>query len=111
MNAPRAERRRLPNRRRSLSFPVEYEGQRFTASVSQFADGRIAELFLTSPKTGTGIAAVAHDAAIIISIALQSGVTVEALVHSIKRTVTGEPASLIGAALIAVAAIERESRS
>jgi hypothetical protein len=42
------ERKRLPNRRCNESFAFALDGLCFTATVSWFADGRIAELFLNN---------------------------------------------------------------
>ena len=43
---PEAVREHLPNRRGSLSYQFEHSGFTFTATVSKFADGRLAEIFL-----------------------------------------------------------------
>jgi hypothetical protein len=103
-----APRHRLPNRRASVTFDIRHEGQAFAETLSHFSDGRTAELFLNSRGSSTSsIAALAHDASILISLGLQTGLTLEQLVHSIKKTASGEPASLIGAALMAALEVER----
>ena len=50
------ERRRLPNCRSSETFDIESQGLQFTATVSRFADGRVAEIFLQNHKAGTRLA-------------------------------------------------------
>jgi hypothetical protein len=46
------ERQRLPNRRASVSFDFKVAGLHYTATVSQFPDGRIGELFLDQRRAG-----------------------------------------------------------
>jgi hypothetical protein len=48
-------RRRLPNRRFSESFNVEAQGMKFTATVSRFDDGSLAEIFLTNHRAGSDV--------------------------------------------------------
>ena len=100
------QRTRPLNRRACETIDVCHEGHAVALTASRRGDGTILEMFLSSPKTGTGIAAVAHDAAIVISIALQSCTTVADLLHSIKRNADGNPSSLIGTALDALARLE-----
>jgi hypothetical protein len=46
-------RRRLPNRRFSETFAVEAQGMKFTATVSRFDDGSLAEICLTNHRAGS----------------------------------------------------------
>ena len=66
-----SQRTRLPNRRSSESFTFEVDGLRFTATVSHFPNGEIAELFLNNHKVGNQADTNARDAAILLSFALQ----------------------------------------
>ena len=66
-------RERLPNRRASSIFEFEINGLRYTASISRFADGRIAEIFLQNHKPGSQSDSNARDAAVASSLALQFG--------------------------------------
>jgi hypothetical protein len=63
-------RHRLANRRSSENFSFELDGMRFTATISRYADGRIAELFLNNHKAGNQVDTNARDAAIILSFAV-----------------------------------------
>lgn len=84
MRGPRAsptKRERLPNRRRSEIFGFEHDGHRYLATVSRFADGRPAELFLGCGKAGAAVSAHAQDAAILTSLLLQHGVSPAAIEH------------------------------
>ena len=112
MSSP--HRQRLPNRRPSHTETLEVAGQPFTASVGfDPEDGRPRELFLTAGKEGSLINAMLADAAVVISVALQHGVSAKALAKSVGRLPEGPvtpadldrdkpariPASPIGAAL------------
>jgi hypothetical protein len=46
-------RQRLPNRRDSICFDLEIAGLRYTATVSRFPDGSVAEIFLQNHKPGS----------------------------------------------------------
>jgi hypothetical protein len=110
------ERRRLPNRRPAETVAIEVDGIIFTASVGFGVDGRPAELFLGGAKDGSGMAAILNDAAVIISLALQHGISAAALAKSVARVpdVLDGPAvraaSVIGAALDLVASYEAAAR-
>jgi hypothetical protein len=66
-------RQRLPNRRRSETFDVEAAGLHYTATVSRFADGSVAEIFVANHKRGNASDVAARDAGILISLCLQFG--------------------------------------
>jgi hypothetical protein len=93
------ERERLTNRRASLIFDVEANGLRFTASVSCFPDGRLAELFIDNHKAGSAVGTLVRDSAIILSFALQHGANVEAIRRALCRDSEGQPLGPIGVAL------------
>lgn len=69
---------------------------------------RVAEVFINCAKTTSAQAANARDAAILISLALQHGVTLDTLRHGLTRDQTYEgkepPSSIAGHALDLVAA-------
>jgi hypothetical protein len=76
------QRERLPNRRASEVFQFHHEGHSYTASVSRFPDGRLAEVFLDTAKAGSTIQAHAQNSAVLASLALQFGVSPQAIAHS-----------------------------
>lgn len=107
-------RDRLPNRRPNESETLEVNGQKFTACVGfDPATGWPREIFLNGDKEGSHFDAILSDAATVISVALQHGVPVAALVKSVGRApelatepgsflqlaAGSKPASPIGAAL------------
>jgi ribonucleoside-diphosphate reductase alpha chain len=91
-------RERLPNRRRNESFAFSHAGLGFPASIGFFPDGRIAEIFLSSNKPGSPIEAIARDAAVTVSIALQFGADLETIRQALTKDHDGGPATAIGAA-------------
>ena len=102
-----AERRRLPDRRASVSFNFTLDSFDYVATVSSFADGALAEIFLGNGKAGSGSDANAKDAAIIASIALQFGVPVDVIRHAVLRDGRGRAAGPLGTALDILAERER----
>ena len=99
-----AERANLPERRELTRFASVFEGQRYAIDYACFSNGRVAEIFVTAEKTASAAEAIARDAAIVISIGLQHGVPPEALRKAMTRDARGEPLSIVGHALDAVAA-------
>jgi hypothetical protein len=92
-------RERLSNRRKCLSTEFRHWRPRFTLATGYFADGRLAEIFLSSNQVGPSIEAMARDCAILVSIALQRGAHIETLRHALTCDHDGGPATAIGAAL------------
>jgi len=92
-------RERLPNRRQCESFEFRHAGLDFTLCAGSYPDGRIAEIFLSSNKPGSPIEAIARDAAVTVSIALQFGADLETIRQALTRDHDGGPATLLGAAL------------
>ena len=92
-------RERLPDRRPHEVIAVRHGGFDYRAGVGRFDDGRLGEIFLTAAKTGTLIDGWAHDAAIVVSIALQHGAAPETIRHALGREHDGGPATAIGLVL------------
>jgi hypothetical protein len=96
-------RERLPNRRQCESFELRHHALAFTCCAGFYPDGRIAEVFLSSNKPGSPIEAIARDAAITVSIALQFGADLQTIRAALTRDHDGGPATPLGAALDALA--------
>ena len=92
------ERERLANRRNHEVLDFEHGGFEYTAGIARFADGRLAEIFLNVAKSGTPLETQARDAAIVASIALQHGATVDTIRHALTRNVDGSASGALGAA-------------
>jgi hypothetical protein len=100
-----AERERLPNLRPALTFDIESEEQRYAVTIGWFPDGRPAEVFLsTNGRAGSHADTIARDAAIVASIALQHGASVETLRRALCRDAHGRPSGALGVALDMIAA-------
>jgi hypothetical protein len=98
-------RERLGNRRRNESFEFRHAGLAFTLCVGFYRDGRIAEIFLSSHKPGSPIEAIARDAAVTVSIALQHGADLATIRRALTKDHDGGPATLLGTALDALAGV------
>jgi ribonucleoside-diphosphate reductase alpha chain len=77
-----------------VRFTVEHDGARYTATLSKFDDGRIAEIFLDAAKPDSQLAVHANDAAVLASLLLQHGC--EAAV--IRRSISGPIATALAQA-------------
>jgi ribonucleoside-diphosphate reductase alpha chain len=94
-----AARERLPNRHASEQIAFTCGAFKFIATVSRFPDGRLREIFLTNGKCGSGSDTSARDAAVVASIALQHGVSVEVLRGALMRDNQGRPSGPLGVVL------------
>lgn len=92
-------RRRLPNRRAAETFAFTVGGLRYIATISKFADGTVAEIFIGNGKAGSDSDTAARDSAVVASIALQHGVPVEVLRHALMRNPDGSACGPLGVAL------------
>lgn len=94
-----AQRMRLPNRRPAETIAFERDGSQFRMTVGHFPDGRVGEIFLNADRGDSLLDVLASDAAILASLALQHGCSLQEITHALKRDVRGTAASPIGAAL------------
>ena len=96
-NAP--ARKRLPNRRAAETLAFERDNLKYHMTIGLYPDGRVGEIFLNAEHSNSLLDTLAHDAAILASLALQHGCTLETIAHAIKRDGYGVAASPIGQAL------------
>jgi len=92
-------RQRLANRRGSQTFSFDCNGLRYLATISHFANGELAEIFINNAKAGSHSDSAAKDSAVVASIALQHGVPVEVIRKALLRDSQGRASSPLGAAL------------
>jgi hypothetical protein len=92
-------RNRLPNRRPAETIAFERDGSQYCLTIGYFPDGSVGEIFLNHDRGDSLLDVLASDAAILCSLALQHGCTLETIAHAIKRDGQGIAASPIGAAL------------
>jgi hypothetical protein len=98
------ERERLPNRRPTENREIRHQNFTFVASIGKYPDGRIAEIFIASRKSGSDMATAMRDASIVASIAFQHGVSPETTRHALGRNSDGSAASPLGVVLDQLAA-------
>lgn len=99
-----AARERPENRRASetVSFEVNRDGVppiAYTATISFFPDGRVADLFLRAGKAGNDLSIQANETALAVSMALQHGTPLETIRKAMPRTNDGRPEGAIGTLL------------
>jgi hypothetical protein len=92
-------RETMPWRRSSETVSLKHGGADFTITIGQYAEGRIGEIFVNAGHANSALDALASDAAIAISFALQHGADLAAIRRAMKRNSQGEPSSPIGGAL------------
>ena len=97
-------RERLPLRRQAETFEFEHvnpsgKATAYVATLGFFDDGRLGEIFISSPKVGTDADIAVRDAAILASFALQHGVTVETVRSAMTRDARGRPEGVLGTLL------------
>jgi hypothetical protein len=92
-------RERLPNRRPAETFAFERDGSRYCLTVGYFPDGSVGEVFLNADRADSLLDVLTSDAAILASLALQHGCTLETIAHALKRDSAGRAASPIGTAV------------
>jgi hypothetical protein len=81
-------RRRLPNRRIAETQALAVGNLVLSATIGFDEAGRPGEIFLSGAKDGSGLAAILEDASVVISIALQHGISAAALAKSCARLPT-----------------------
>lgn len=94
----------LPQRRPTFVFDMRDDAGRVDLTVSYStveAPGTppphtIAEVFITSRKIGSSAEAIARDAAILLSLALQYGCPLDVIRHALTRNQDGTAQSLVG---------------
>jgi hypothetical protein len=93
------QRRVLPQRRRAETFEIEYGGLKAShiITLGYYDDGALGEVFINGGKSGELVEAIAHDGAVILSLALQFGASLESIKSAITRDGQGAPSSIIGA--------------
>lgn len=102
------QRRCLPQRRQHHLVDFEHEGFRYTAGLSYFETGELAEIFINVPgRSGTAIETVARDGAILASICLQYGATAEVIRRALTRNSDGSAGGPVGAVLDLIAPLPR----
>ena len=104
-------RERLPQRRRCETVSFVHLNTSYEGTVGYYDDGRIAEVFLHGPKAGSDLEAVARDAAVTTSLALQFGCPLETLRAALTREGDETAAGAMGVLLDKIATIPSEAEA
>lgn len=97
-------RQRLPDRRECVIQSIDFEGIAIDFSIGLAADGSPKEVFARLRKPGSTLDRLIDDATTIISLALQSGLTIREMEHSLGRLSGGGRSSALGVIVDAMAA-------
>ncbi len=89
-------RERLPQRRYAESENIVFGGIDVAVSFGFTDDFRINEVFQSTRKVGTSMDTAVRDLAVLLSIALQYGVTPTVIERSLTADETGAPDGLAG---------------
>src|SRR5262245_9083817 len=103
-----AERRKLSNRRASITFNFQCNRLAYSATISRYPNGDLAEIFINNSKVGSDSDSAAKDSAVVASIALQHGVPLPVICRALLRDPRGTASSPLGAALDLIAGWEGE---
>jgi len=90
-------RRVLPQRRAAETFDLWFWNQSFSVTIGFYPSGEVGEVFIDGGKTGQDVQSTARDAAVVLSLALQHGVSPETIRHAVTRGASEGPASILGA--------------
>lgn len=89
-------RERLPQKRSHQIVEFEHQGITYRAGLGFFEDGRLAEVFIDAGKEGSGVNVAARDAAVVLSLALQSGCDTETIRHALVKLPDGSGSGPLG---------------
>jgi ribonucleoside-diphosphate reductase alpha chain len=98
-----AARRKLSNRRASITFNFQCNSLGYSATISHYPDGRLAEVFINNSKVGSDSDSAAKDSAVVCSLALQHGVPLATIRKALLRDPRGIASSPLGVALDLIA--------
>lgn len=101
-----AIRRKLSNRRASITFSFQCNRLAYSATISRYANGDLAEIFINNSKVGSDSDGAAKDSAVVCSIALQHGVPLNTIRKALLRDPRGIASSPLGTALDLIAEAE-----
>jgi hypothetical protein len=101
------ERRILEQRRSTFTFDLIDDGGKIEHNVSYsiyeppgtLPPHTVGEMFITSRKIGSGTEALARDAAILLSLAVQFNCPLDVIQHALTRNMDGSAQTFIGRAV------------
>jgi hypothetical protein len=95
-------RERLPNRRAGERFEIIFDNHLFVVTIGEYADGRLAEVFINALKSASAYGHLARDTGILLSFALQHGASADTLSKAVSRDDNGVAQGLAGHVIDAI---------
>jgi len=92
-----------PSRWQNRTLEFAFQGFRYQLTVGFYPDGRIGEVTLAGPRSGSALAYIALDSCALVNELLQRYVSVETLTELIQRTPEGGAESIIGEIILQLA--------
>ncbi|MEY9806965.1 hypothetical protein [Bradyrhizobium elkanii] len=86
----------LPNRRSHEVFNFYHWGRKFIAGVGHDQSGSVREVWINSGKSGEQMETLARDSAVLLSLALQYSIPLDAMRKTIMRDLDGKASGPIG---------------
>jgi hypothetical protein len=102
-----SSRQTLPPRRAAETFELRHGQQTVVVTTGYYANGELGEVFVSAPKVGSSLEAIARDGAVLLSIAIQHRVPLDILRHAVTREEDGSASSVIGAVIDRLADVSR----
>ncbi|MBT1509472.1 hypothetical protein KIP88_03060 [Bradyrhizobium sp. SRL28] len=92
------ERKALSMRRRCETFEIDFGGlsKSHVITVGYYPDDTPGEVFISGGKSGEQVEAIARDGAVLVSMCLQHGVSLDTIRHALTRDSQDQPSSIIG---------------
>jgi hypothetical protein len=103
-------RQPLPDRRPRIGFDLHHGGIAYRVCAGYGSDLRLAEIFLSTHKTGTDLDALARDAGLLFSLLVQHGCPIETILAALTRDNEGRPAGALGRAIEMAIGEHREAQ-
>lgn len=101
----------LPNRRPSENEEISFFGTPVSVSFGYYDDGRVAEVFLSTRKSGSAVDIAARDTAVLLSLLLQYGCSAQIIGRAITADAQGKPEGLAGTIARLVEERQRERQA
>ena len=89
-------RDRLPNRRQSENFELNFVGITVAVTFGRDPSDSIAEVFLATRKAGSPVDIACRDTAILLSLLLQHGCDASTIERALTKDAVGQPEGLAG---------------
>lgn len=98
-----AQRQTMPQRRRAETATISFAGERYHVTTGFYDNSQPGEIFINrirdkaAAKLGGQLDGVCRDSAILLSLALQHGVSLTTIKHAITRDDDSAPSTIVGA--------------